>query len=298
MDSIETTGENQYIQRKLLVLRGVAPLSAFTSLAVSIITAIGISPSLGDINDDFYTHLTPKQQSSMVGFYWIVLYALQAGTCFLFVGSQKDLTQMTLANALGYQYVISHVLHSLWAIFWILRSFTLSSIMMSLQTINLLSMYVWLCRATHLPDKTRPLDYFFIHIPIRMWTVVTVGVELQQSAFIAFDWLSTPTWRFSLHQVPAMISVAVPILLGCAIILVKRDHIWMLSHMWVLLALFLRHPKPFLVNFVAVAGWILLPLSLIGNAAWSRFLERREELHRIRLEEDAEERFEREHIAA
>lgn len=66
----------------------------------------------------------------------------------------------------------------------------------------------------------------------------------------------------------------------------------------VLLALFLRHPKPFLVNFVAVAGWILLPLSLIGNAAWSRFLERREELHRIRLEEDAEERFEREHIAA
>lgn len=60
MDSIETTGENQYIQRKLLVLRGVAPLSAFTSLAVSIITAIGISPSLGDINDDFYTHLTPK----------------------------------------------------------------------------------------------------------------------------------------------------------------------------------------------------------------------------------------------
>ena len=114
----------------------------------------------------------------------------------------------------------------------ILRSFTLSSIMMSLQTINLLSMYVWLCRATHLPDKTRPLDYFFIHIPIRMWTVVTVGVELQQSAFIAFDWLSTPTWRFSLHQVPAMISVAVPILLGCAIILVKRDNIWMLSHMW------------------------------------------------------------------
>lgn len=62
MDSIasEQTTKDVRMQRKLLIMRGIAPLSAFTSLAISLITAVGISPSLSDINNDFYTHLTPK----------------------------------------------------------------------------------------------------------------------------------------------------------------------------------------------------------------------------------------------
>ncbi|TIA88080.1 hypothetical protein E3P99_02805 [Wallemia hederae] len=293
MDTIasEQSSRDAKTQRKLLVLRGIAPLSAFTSLAISLITAVGISPSLSDINDDFYTHLTPK--ASLVGTFWLTLYLLNAGTCFLFVASQKDVTRDAVVHALGYQFVLSHVVHSLWAIFWILRSFTLAALMMSVQGINLALIYLQLCHSDYAPTKSRPLDYIFIHVPIRMWTVITLGVDVQQSFFIAFDWLSTPTWRFGYHQLAAVFAVALPVLLGAVVILLKGDKVWMVSHMWVLLALFLRHPKPFSVNAVCVVGWVLLPLCLVGHSAAKRFMERRDELHRIRLEQD-EEREERE----
>ncbi|TIB08702.1 hypothetical protein E3P92_03686 [Wallemia ichthyophaga] len=252
--------------RKLFVLRGIAPLSAFTSLAISLITAVGISPSLSDINDDFYTHLTPK-----VGI----------------DASQKEPTQHTM-NVLGYQYVLSHAVHALWAICWILRSFSLAALLMGIQSINLALLYVQLCRVEYAPTKSRPLDYIFVHLPIRMWTVVTLAVDVSQSVFIAADYLSTPTWRFGRHQVAAVCALALPLVIGCAVVLIKGDHIWMGAHMWVLLALFLRHPKPVAVNGVCVAGWILLPLCLVGHSAAKKFLERRDELHRVRLEEDDE----------
>ncbi|TIB01931.1 hypothetical protein E3P96_02285 [Wallemia ichthyophaga] len=289
MESYSSATEHTYYesrtQRKLFVLRGIAPLSAFTSLAISLITAVGISPSLSDINDDFYTHLTPK--ASMVGIYWMLLYGLQAGTCYLFVASQKEPTQHTM-NVLGYQYVLSHAVHALWAICWILRSFSLAALLMGIQSINLALLYVQLCRVEYAPTKSRPLDYIFVHLPIRMWTVVTLAVDVSQSVFIAADYLSTPTWRFGRHQVAAVCALALPLVIGCAVVLIKGDHIWMGAHMWVLLALFLRHPKPFAVNGVCVAGWILLPLCLVGHSAAKKFLERRDELHRVRLEEDNE----------
>lgn len=178
---------------------------------------------------------------------------------------------------------------------------------MGIQSINLALLYVQLCRVEYAPTKSRPLDYIFVHLPIRMWTVVTLAVDVSQSVFIAADYLSTPTWRFGRHQVAAVCALALPLVLGCAVVLIKGDHIWMGAHMWcvsycyslnlqltthsrlrVLLALFLRHPKPFAVNGVCVAGWILLPLCLVGHSAAKKFLERRDELHRVRLEEDNE----------
>lgn len=168
----------------------------------------------------------------MIIIYWIVLYSLQIGTNFLFIASQKDLTKSTLVNVLGYRFIISHILHSIYIVLFILNSFTLSTLVLICQSINLLTIYLQLLHHDYTPTKSRPLDYLFIHIPIKMWFIISVILNLPHTAFIAFDWLSTPTWRFSLHQYSAFTALLIPIIIGFFIILFLRDHIWMLCHMW------------------------------------------------------------------
>ncbi|PWN86985.1 hypothetical protein FA10DRAFT_234955 [Acaromyces ingoldii] len=166
----------------------LTPLSILVNLAALTVCAVAISPGLGQVSQEHGTYLTPN--ASLVLFFWAVMFLLQVGFALLVVLSQKDFTKHTIVNGVGLRLAFANLLLAAWAITWVLNkpvSHLIGLVLLSLCGLLLL-ITVLLLQIRYPPSLSRPLDWLFIHVPIKMFLVTIIQLDIPQQTFVALGW--------------------------------------------------------------------------------------------------------------
>lgn len=208
-------------QNDIIRLKIFVPLATLTAMFSNLVCALLIKPSMGDINDQYYTLLTPSK--ILIGFYWLLIFACQFGMAFMVVCTSNqryrtEETKQTFVHAIGMTYVVALFGFALWPIFWAAELFVVATVLLAvvflLMTLTLHS--IW----THSPPcfTSKPFSFVFIYIPVQLFQTVLFTVDLPQSILISLKWYRSPidnTWEkhFSTH---AWIIFGIVLLIGLA----------------------------------------------------------------------------------
>ncbi|PWN35325.1 uncharacterized protein FA14DRAFT_120209 [Meira miltonrushii] len=180
------------LQRHLARVQIITPLSILLNLASLVVCSILIHPSLKEIHETHITQFTPNPNFILL--YWGVLFLLQIGFAVLIVVSQKEFTKKTIVYGVGVRLAISNLLLGAWAITWVVNnhaSFLAGLVLLSLIGVLLL-LTALILAVKYPPSSSRPLDWLFIHVPIKMFLVITLQVDIPQMLFMALGWYDTP----------------------------------------------------------------------------------------------------------
>ncbi|KAK0526843.1 hypothetical protein OC842_005051 [Tilletia horrida] len=176
-------------QHKHLVRIQVAtPLSVLVSLAALVITSVLIHPGLADVSAKHVNYLTPA--SSFLLPYWALIFLLQVGYCILIVVSRKQETKKLILSGVGVRLALANFGLALWAIFWVLDahwSFLAGEVILALMAVVLTATIGILNFKFH-PDVKHPLDWLFVHVPLKLFLVVLLQVDLWQQLAIILRW--------------------------------------------------------------------------------------------------------------
>ncbi len=123
-------------------------------------------------------------------FYWAILYVLLIGFSVFLLLSRTPETKKALVHGVGTRLALSNYLMVLWAVFWILdRPLTFILGTATLGVIALLLLFNALVLAVRYPPSAKhPLDWLFIHVPIKMFLVITLQYDLWQQLFMALGY--------------------------------------------------------------------------------------------------------------
>jgi len=284
-------------QSRLIRLQILTPISILVSIGANLVASLAINPSLGQINDDYLTIMTPRKV--LIGAYWLLLYVLQIGYCIILATVRKQETKDTIIHAVGLRFVLANVCMSLWTLFFSLRYFLVSEIFLLLALVLVVS--IWAMLLVYPSNFTsRPMDTFFIHAPIRMFLVLLLVVDVWQNGLLAFRWFKyigpEPTspdrpgkWEGE-HNVHSWIAFGVVMgvgLINAFIVFIGRDVVWALSAIFLYIALVIKGPKPAQVFIPLVLLAVLQLVSLIASALYYKYKANR--AGEIRLRDDEEE---------
>ncbi|GAC96162.1 hypothetical protein PHSY_003742 [Pseudozyma hubeiensis SY62] len=167
----------------------LTPLSVLLQMGVMILCGSKlIHPNLQQVSRRHPTYLSV--QDSFVLFYWAVLYVLLIGFSVFLLLSRTPETKKALAHGVGTRLSLANYMMVLWAIFWILDrppTFILGTV--TLGVIALILLFNALVLAVRYPPSAKhPLDWLFIHVPIKMFLVITLQYDLWQQLFMALGW--------------------------------------------------------------------------------------------------------------
>lgn len=180
------------LQRHLARVQIITPLSILLNLASLAVCSILIHPGLKEIHETHITQFTPNPNFILL--YWGVLFLLQIGFAILIVVSQKEFTKKTIVYGVGVRLAISNLLLGAWAITWVVNnhaSFLAGLVLLSVIGVLLL-LTALILAVKYPPSSSRPLDWLFIHVPIKMFLVITLQVDIPQMLFMALGWYDTP----------------------------------------------------------------------------------------------------------
>ncbi|PWN88049.1 hypothetical protein FA10DRAFT_268269 [Acaromyces ingoldii] len=175
-------------QGHMTKVQALTPLSVLVTLAALTVCAVAISPGLGQVSQEHGTYLTPN--ASLVLFFWAIMFLLQVGFALLVVLSQKEFTKRTIVNGVGLRLAFSNLLLAAWAVTWVLNkhvSHLIGLVLLSLCGLLLL-ITVLLLQIRYPPSLSRPLDWLFIHVPIKMFLVTIIQLDIPQQTFVALGW--------------------------------------------------------------------------------------------------------------
>lgn len=182
-----TMDENE--TKSLTRMQILTPLSVLLQMGSMILCGSKlIKPNLQQVSRRHPTYLSV--QDSFVLFYWAVLYVLLIGLSVFLLLSRTPATKKALVHGVGTRLAIANYLMVLWAVFWILdRPITFILGTATLGVIALLLLWNSVVLALKYPPSGRhPLDWLFIHVPIKMFLVITLQYDLFQELFIALGW--------------------------------------------------------------------------------------------------------------
>ncbi|KAL7415651.1 hypothetical protein BDY24DRAFT_266155 [Mrakia frigida] len=266
----------------LVRLQIVSPLSLLVSIGANLVCSLFIKPSMADISRSHPTLVTPL--SLFIGGYWLVVYALQIGLCLILIMARSEETKDTLIRGIGIRFSIANWLMAGWAVFFTMQfswSFLVAEVLLLLNVLNLASIYLTLHWHAH---SHKPLDWIFIHVPMRLMLVVIWSVDIIDNGFIVLGWEARDEARYAKYALQACASIAVVNVVGLLIVFFKRDLVWAISATYLLVALLLKRPKPTTVVATIIIFLALYPLVYLSALALHRIRTRD---GRIRLEEDA-----------
>lgn len=175
--------------KSLTRMQILTPLSVLLQMGVMILCGSKlIKPNLQQVSRRHPTYLSV--QDSFVLFYWAILYVLLIGFSVFLLLSRTAETKKALVHGVGTRLALANYMMVLWAIFWILdRPLTFILGTAALGVIALLLLFNALVLAVrHPPSPKHPLDWLFIHVPIKMFLVVTLQYDLWQQLFMALGW--------------------------------------------------------------------------------------------------------------
>jgi hypothetical protein len=232
----------------------------------------------------FPNPMTPK--SMMLALYWVVVFSMLVLYSLLLIFVSKEESKKTIVNGVGMRFVLVNWFMAAWAVAWALQSFIASTVFLSLNL--LLLIWINLTLLTHPPTSTRPIDTLAIHIPLRLFLVITLLVDLPQSLFITLGWtypLEHPN-RYANYQWEAFGVIMGTNLLGLIIVILNTDVVWAAGGVWCMLAEIARRPKPAPVFISCIVFAVLYPTAWVFALLWGR--ARRREEGRIVLEGEDE----------
>jgi len=274
----------------LVRLQVLTPLSVLINIATVVITTYLISPGIGAISK---THPTPISPSpNLLGVYFLILFAAEIGYCILLVMVSKDETKSTIINGTGFSLIAANWLMAGWAVAWALQLFTLSVVLLSLLTVVLLYSNSALL-LFYPPTRKRPMDTALIHVPGRLFFILTATVLLPQAIFImlgkTWDPKHADDGRYANYQWEGFAVVLATNIVGCLVIVLRRDIAWCLGQVWLNICILVERPKSAPVEGVAIAFVIIQPIALIVAASFRAFYYRRHREGAIALPSEEQE---------
>ncbi|KAI0031517.1 hypothetical protein K488DRAFT_51946 [Vararia minispora EC-137] len=266
--------------RRLQVL---TPLSLLANIVTVAVCSFVVHPSLGDITRWHPASISPSVP--VVAFYILAIYVLQVGYCLLLVIVTKTETKKTVVKGVGHALVFSNWIMAAWAISWTLQWWIPSTALLGIQALALLYANMVLI-IYHEPTFARPLDIVFIHAPMRLLFILTVGLLFPYSLLITLGHGQSPAHHdnYQWEGFAVMISVN---LVGLFIIAARRDIVWAAGATWVDVAVWSSEHKPAPVFVTAVIFTVFHPLTLLMATVWVTCLKSRSQ-GRIRLPPDEE----------
>jgi len=283
--------------KQLIRLQILTPISVLLTVAANLVAGLAISPTLGEISDDYLTIFTPTKY--WIGAYWLLLYILQIGYCIILATVRKSETKDTILHAIGLRFVLANVCMAFWTLFFSMRQFLVSEIFLLIALALLISCWA-LCLVYPPNFKSRPMDTIFIHAPIRMFLVMLLVVDVWQNGLLAFRWYkyvgpepispSRPGRWEGEHSKHSWIAFGVVLAVGLInafIVFISRDVVWALSAIFIYIALVIKGPKPAQLFIPIVLLAVLQLVALIASVLYYRYKANR--AGEIRLVSDEEE---------
>lgn len=182
-----TMDENE--TKSLTRMQILTPLSVLLQMGVMILCGSKlIKPNLQQVSRRHPTYLSV--QDSFVMLYWVVLYVLLIGFSLFLLLSRTSETRKALVHGVGTRLALANYMMVVWAVLWILdRPLTLIIGTAALGVIAILLLFNSLVLAVRYPPSAKhPLDWLFIHVPIKMFLVITLQYDLWQQLFMALGW--------------------------------------------------------------------------------------------------------------
>lgn len=188
------------LQRHLTRVQILTPLSILLNLAALVVCSVLISPNLGDVNGQHATQFTPNPRFILL--YWAVLFLLQIGFAVLIVAGQKDFTKRTIVYGVGLRLALANALLGAWAIAFVVNKKASFIAGLTLISVNgvLLLITALILAIKYPPSSSRPLDWLFIHVPVKMFLVITLQLDIPQMIFLALGWHDHGTPHKPNHQ--------------------------------------------------------------------------------------------------
>ena len=175
--------------KSLTRMQILTPLSVLLQMGVMILCGSSlIKPNLQQVSRRHPTYLSV--QDSFVLFYWAILYVLLIGFSVFLLLSRTPETKKTLVHAVGTRLALANYTMVLWVIFWILdRPLTFILGTVALGVVALVLLFDALVLAVRYPPSAKhPLDWLFIHVPVKLFLVITLQYDFWQQLFMALGW--------------------------------------------------------------------------------------------------------------
>lgn len=244
--AVATTPEEHRLlslQKSLSQQQIALPLSLLVFTVSALLSAILPHPNIKQISDEYLTVMTPK--STLIGFYWIVLVVLILGQIVLLaVGSVANAE--ILVKGVGLRLSLVNLLMAGWILAFVLKAFVIAQVLLILVILLVGSM--WATLLWYPASLRRPLDFTFIHMPIRMFGAILLQVDFWQGGLLALryyrhpDGTKHPGWE-SQHSAHSWIMFALIILvalINATEVFVLTDWVWATSCVYLIVALLLE----------------------------------------------------------
>ncbi|EGG05622.1 uncharacterized protein MELLADRAFT_116780 [Melampsora larici-populina 98AG31] len=227
-------------QDDLIRLKIFIPFATLSALFANLVSAIIIKPSMGEINNRYYTLVTPDP--IFIGLYWIVLFTLLVVLTFMivFTSNQRYRTEQTkqlFVNALGFRYVLALFCFTLWPFFWAGRLMSVAAALLIIIFGLLLSIHFSLLRNFPTSALKRPFSFLFVHLPLRLFLLVLWQVDILQTVLIALGWYKIrPDGEWEAHH-RAHVWIVFGLIIAIGVInslvtLLMEDVIWTIGSIW------------------------------------------------------------------
>ncbi|CEH15054.1 hypothetical protein CBOM_02854 [Ceraceosorus bombacis] len=271
----------------------LTPLSILISAGTLIVTSILIHPSLSEISEKHANYFTPSSAWLLV--YWGVLYLLQIGFALLCVVGQQAETKKLIANGVGVRLAICNFLLAVWSITWVVASpacFVAGEVLLAIIALILL-ITAAILEFIYPPSAKHPLDWIFVHVPIKMLLISMLQVDVAQQLFMALEWDVSHGNKALQHSVwPTFATILSVGAFSALWIFAFQDLTWAACGIVLNLALLAYkipdHDRPAEIVAATIASIVLQGVALFGS--YLQIYIRRQQEGRIRLEEEEDRR--------
>lgn len=171
---------------------------------------------------------------------------------------------------------LANILLGVWAITWVLErraSFIAGLVLLSLNGFFLL-VTALLLAIKYPPSSSRPLDWLFIHVPIKMFLVITLQLDIPQQLFMALGW-DQEHHRHAIKAIwPSFGIIAGTGALSAIWIFATMDFTWAASGIFLYFALLysnapkIEERKPEIIAAIVLA-MILQVVALLGSILYN-----------------------------
>ncbi|CAD6573627.1 MAG: hypothetical protein CYPHOPRED_005180 [Cyphobasidiales sp. Tagirdzhanova-0007] len=279
--------------QQLIRLQIFTPLCLLVALGCNLVTVFAFHPNVGEINDDFETIWTAKKE--LVGGYLLLMYVLQICYCLVITLAKSPATRELVVNGVGLRFCLANIFQGLWSVFWILRLFLVSEIFLLLAGFTMLT--VWATLLRYPASYKHPIDWLFIHVPVRMFLLFLLNLAIWQNGLIALNWYkyngSEPDrkgkWEKE-HDTHAWIAFGVITGLGLIdsfIVFLSQDFAWAASCVFLFVAIILGSvDKPVQVVIPLILVSSLQVVALLASYTWALYDARRKGSIRLPADDD------------
>lgn len=214
----------------------------------------------GEISDRFQVYFVP---AGYVFSIWGLIYVgLLAFAVYQMLPAQKENPRL---RKVGYLFVLSGVMNSIWLFFWHYELFVLSLIAMACLLILLIMIYLRLGIGSYPPDT---LEKWCLYIPVSIYlgwiTVATIA-----NATDVLDYLNWNGWGLA-PETWGIIMMSVGVLIAGAVSFTRGDIPYLLVIMWAYTGIAVRHIAVPLISSTAWVSTVAVLILLIGGWVYHR----------------------------